>query len=193
MFIPNSLLLCVNQSVLLECQVTLNTIIGSDLSVLNISWFHNETYIPTNNITRNDKEFLYISTLELLSVNDTNSGVYTCEANVIESESTIANYTFVYVQGQYFNKIIQLNFFLIIAKPALNIFTEQLLLYPGGDAIINCSSSAGSYTIVGPNLFSSNQPVTITSFSYENEGDYNCSSSNMCGENFDVLTMQMLG
>ena len=100
MFIPNPLLLCVNQSILLECQVTLNTIIGSDLSVLNISWLHNGTYIPTNNITRNNEEFLYISTLQLLSVNDTNSGVYTCEANVIESESTIVNYTFVYVQGQ---------------------------------------------------------------------------------------------
>lgn len=69
--------------------------------------------------------------------------------------------------------------------------TESLLLYPGDDTVIKCSSSAGSYTITGPNLISSNQPVTINSFSYENEGDYNCSSSNMCGENFEFLTIQM--
>lgn len=98
-FIPNPSPLCVNESVLLECAVTLNTVIGFDLSVLNISWFHNGTYIPTNNITRNDEVYLYISTLQLPSVNDTNSGKYTCEANVIESERSIVNYTFVYVQG----------------------------------------------------------------------------------------------
>ena len=93
-------LLCVNESALLECHVTLNTIIGSDLSVLNISWFHNGTYIPTNNITRNDEEFLYISKLNLPSVNDTNNGEYTCEANVIEDTDTEENTTSISVYGE---------------------------------------------------------------------------------------------
>uniref|UniRef100_A0A1X7V2V0 Protein-tyrosine-phosphatase n=1 Tax=Amphimedon queenslandica TaxID=400682 RepID=A0A1X7V2V0_AMPQE len=174
-FIRNPLL-CVNELALLECVVTLNTVIGSHLSVLNITWFYNGTYIPTNNITRNDEEYLYISTLQLLSVNDANSGEYACAANVIESERIIVGYTTANVR----------------AKPVVHIMTESLFLYPGDDAVINCSSSVGSYTIIGPNLISSNQPVTINSFSYENESDYNCSSSNVCGENFELLTIQML-
>ena len=67
-------LLCINKPAILECHVILNTAIGSNLSVLNISWYHNGTYLSTNNVTRDDDQYLYISTLYLISVSDTNSG-----------------------------------------------------------------------------------------------------------------------
>ena len=92
-------LLCINNPAILECHVTLNTAIGSDLSVLNISWYHNGTYLSTNNVTRDDDQYLYISRLYLISVNDTNSGEYTCEANIVEDEKLVIKST--NVQGQY--------------------------------------------------------------------------------------------
>ena len=91
-------LLCTNKPAILECHVTLNTAIGSDLSVLNISWYHNGTYLLTNNVTRDDERYLYISTLYLISVNDTSGGEYTCEANVIEHEINLTN---VNLQGEH--------------------------------------------------------------------------------------------
>ena len=94
-------LLCINNPAILECHVTLNTVIGSDLSVLNITWYHNGTYLSTNNVIRDDEQYLYISTLNLVSVNDTNGGKYTCKANIIEDDRTALNSTNFHVKGQY--------------------------------------------------------------------------------------------
>ena len=95
-FIPNSTL-CINKPAILECHVTLNTVIGSDLSALNISWYHNGTYLSTNNVTRDDEQYLYISTLNL---NDTNSGEYTCKANIVDNDCIMSSNK-VSAQGQH--------------------------------------------------------------------------------------------
>ena len=92
--------MCINESAILECHVTLNTAIGSDLSVLNISWYHNGTYLSNNSVSRND-QYLYISTLDLLSVSDTNSGGYTCNASIIENKTLVMDLINVTVQGQH--------------------------------------------------------------------------------------------
>ena len=94
--------MCINKPAILECHVILNTAIGSDLSVLNISWYHNGTYLSNNSVARNDEQYLYISTLNLISVSVTNSGEYTCKANIVEDEYKM-NSTNINVQGQYFN------------------------------------------------------------------------------------------
>ena len=96
-------MLCINKPAILECHVTLNTAIGSDLSVLNISWYHNGTYLTTNNVTRDDEQYLYISTLHLTSVNGANSGEYICGANIVEDEESVMNLININVQGQHFN------------------------------------------------------------------------------------------
>ena len=96
-------LLCIDESATLECHVILNTAIGSDLSVLNISWYHNGTYLSTNSIFKDDDQYLYISTLYLISVNDTSSGEYVCEASIIEDEELVMNLANVSVQGKHFN------------------------------------------------------------------------------------------
>ena len=91
--------MCINKPAILECHVTLNTAIGSDLSVLNISWYHNGTYLTTNNVTRDDERYLYISTLHLTSVNGANSGEYICGANIVEDEELVMNLININVQG----------------------------------------------------------------------------------------------
>ena len=95
--------MCIDESATLECHVILNTAIGSDLSVLNISWYHNGTYLSASNIIRDDDQYLYISTLYLISVNDTSSGEYVCEASIIEDEELVMNLADVNVQGKHFN------------------------------------------------------------------------------------------
>ena len=91
--------MCINKPAILECHVTLNTAIGSDLSVLNISWYHNRTYLTTNNVTKDDEQYLYISTLHLTSVNGANSGEYICGANIVEDEELVMNLININVQG----------------------------------------------------------------------------------------------
>ena len=94
-------LLCIDESATLECHVILNTPIGSDLSVLNISWYHNGTYLSASNIAKDDGQYLYTSTLYLISVNDTSGGEYTCKASIIENKTLVMDLINATVQGQH--------------------------------------------------------------------------------------------
>ena len=177
----------------MECHVILNTPIGSDLSVLNISWYHNGTYLSASNITKDDDQYLYISTLYLISVNDTSSGEYACEASIIEDEELMMNLTNVSVQGQHLiTSIVIIMFSLLdIPRAMISAFSERFL-YPGVDISIICESLNDSYIIDGPAGFSINQSILINSFNFSVEGEYNCTSSNECGEDFDTLTLEMM-
>ena len=185
--------MCIDESATLECHVILNTAIGSDFSVLNISWYHNGTYLSASNIITDDDQYLYISTLYLISVNDTSSGEYVCEASIIENEELVMNFTNVSVQGKHFNYTSRVIVFFLLAIPKIMIsaFYEHFL-YPGVDVSINCESLNDSYNISGPAGFSINQPILINSFNFSVEGEYNCTSSNECGEDFDTLTLEMI-
>ena len=44
---------CVNSSIVIECTITLNTAIGSDLSVINYYWYHNDSLIEGSSIINN--------------------------------------------------------------------------------------------------------------------------------------------
>ena len=178
--------LCINESAILECHVTLNTAIGSDLSVLNISWYHNGTYLSNNSVSRND-QYLYISTLDLVSVSDTNSGGYTCNASIIENKTSVMDLINVTVQGQHSIAIIFSVFLIAIPRPMINAFPEDFL-YPGVNVSITCESFDNSYNIRGPAGFSINQPIMINSLNFSAEGQYNCIGSNGCG-NFVTLEM----
>ena len=185
--------MCINKPAILECHVILNTAIGSDLSVLNISWYHNGTYLSTNNVTRDDDQYLYISTLYLISVSDTNSGEYICEANIVEDKKLVMNSTNVNVQGQYYNCQLQQLYFLLAIPRAMISVIPEYFLYPGVDVLLKCESFNNSYNISGPAGFNINQPIMINSLNFFVKGDYNCTSSNECGEDFDTLTLEMMG
>ena len=178
--------LCINEAAILECHVTLNASISSDLSVLNISWYHNGTYLSTNNATRDDDQYLYISTLDLISVKGTSSGNYTCQANIIEDKKTKPNFMTVSVKGQHIYVLMWLNCVPLLAIPRAS--SEQIL-YPGVALNISCESLNNSYNISGPAGFSINHPITINSLNFSVEGDYKCTSSNKC---VSTLTLEMM-
>ena len=72
-----------------------------------------ELILSTNNVTRADDQYLYISTLYLISASDTNSGEYICEAHIVEDKKLVMNSTNVNVQGQYSNCQLQQLYFLL--------------------------------------------------------------------------------
>ena len=82
-------------------------------------------------------------------------------------------------------------FLLAILRPIVRAFPEQFL-YPGADVSITCESFNSSYNISGPAGFSINQLIMINSLNFSVEGQYNCTSSNECGEDFDTLTLEMI-
>ena len=79
---------------------------------------------------------------------------------------------------------------LAIPRPIIS-FSEQVL-YPGVNVSITCKSFDNSYSISGPAGFSINQPIMINSLNFSIEGQYNCTSSNECGKDFDTLTLEMM-
>ena len=80
-------------------------------------------------------------------------------------------------------------FLLAIPRPIISL-SEQVL-YPGDNVSINCESFNNSYNISGRAEFSINQPIIINSLNFSVEGQYNCTSSNECGD-FDTLTLEMM-
>ena len=95
----------IGSSVVIVCNITLNTAIGPDLSVLNYTWHHNNIDI-TNNIT-NQRLLLFLSingmsfttTLKITSVQLSNAGVYQCSAGIVGGNTITSNTTQLCVKG----------------------------------------------------------------------------------------------
>ena len=95
----------VERSVTIVCIITLNTAIGSDLSVLNYTWYHNN--ININNNTMNQRLILplsgdgkaFNSTLQITSVKPSNAGVYQCSAGIVGGNNITSSTTLLCVQG----------------------------------------------------------------------------------------------
>ena len=95
----------VESSAVIVCNITLNTTIGLNLSVLNYYWYHNNMDI-TNNITNKRSIRLlsmdrkaFTSTLEITSVEPSNAGVYQCSAGIVGSNTNTSNTTLLCVKG----------------------------------------------------------------------------------------------
>ena len=96
----------IGSSVVIVCNITLNTAIGTDLSVLNYYWYHNNIDI-TNNIT-NQRLLLFISidgmsftsTLKITSVQSSNAGIYQCSTGIVDSDGLVTNSTDLCVIGK---------------------------------------------------------------------------------------------
>ena len=95
----------IGSSAVIVCNITLNTAIGPDLSVLNYYWYHNNTDI-TNDIT-NPRLILLISidgmsfttTLKITSVQPSNAGIYQCSAGIVGGNTITSNTTQLCVKG----------------------------------------------------------------------------------------------
>ena len=70
--------------------------------------------------------------------------------------------------------------------------TNTVCIYPGNSITINCTSSEILYNISGPGGIHQDYSLMITSFSNNREGNYTCSSSNICGGIISTISLSMI-
>ena len=91
----------IESSVVIVCNITLNTAIGPDLSVLNYTWYHNNIDITDRSeILEQNKETNTVTIiLNITSVQPSNAGVYQCSAGIVGSNTITSNTTQLCVKG----------------------------------------------------------------------------------------------
>ena len=74
----------IGSSAVIICNITLNTAIGPDLSVLTYYWYHNNTDITNRSeIFEQNKETNAVTTiLNIRSVQTLSAGIYNCSAEI---------------------------------------------------------------------------------------------------------------
>ena len=92
-------------STVIVCNITLNTAIGPDLSVLNYYWYHNNIDI-TNNINNQRLLLLpsidgmsFTTTLKITAFQLSNAGVYQCNAGIVGGNTITSNITSLCLKG----------------------------------------------------------------------------------------------
>ena len=75
----------IGSSAVIICNITLNTAIGPDLSVLNYYWYHNNIDITNRSeILEHNKETNLVTTiLNITSVQSFTAGIYECKAGIV--------------------------------------------------------------------------------------------------------------
>ena len=91
----------IGSSVVFLCNITLNTAIGTDLSVLNYYWYHNNIGITNQRLIllHSIYEKAFTSTLQITSVKPSNAGVYQCSAGIVGGNTISSNTTHLCVKG----------------------------------------------------------------------------------------------
>ena len=92
----------IGSSVVIICNITLNTAIGPDLSVLNYYWYHSNTDITNRSeILEQNKEINVLTTkLNISTVQTSNAGVYNCKASIVDSDIETSSSDFC-VEGKH--------------------------------------------------------------------------------------------
>ena len=83
-----SLTAAIGSSAEIVCNITLNTAIGPDLSILNYTWYHNNIVITNKiEILEQNKEINTVTTiLNVTSIQPSNAGIYNCTAGIIDGD-----------------------------------------------------------------------------------------------------------
>ena len=94
---------CVNSSTVIVCNITLNTAISPDLSVLNYTWYYNNTDITeqSNLLEQKEQDNKMMTILNISSVQLSDIGTYKCSANIIGSNVTKNDSTLFDVKGMH--------------------------------------------------------------------------------------------
>ena len=97
-----SLIATIASSTVIVCNITLNTAIGPDLSVLNYNWYHNNTNITKRNelLEQNEETNVVTTRLNITSVQPSNAGIYHCRASIIDGDGIMTNKTVLCVEGK---------------------------------------------------------------------------------------------
>ena len=92
----------IGSSTVIVCNITLNTAIGPDLSVLNYYWYHNNIDITNRSeILEQNKEINVVTTrLNITSVQPSNTGIYHCKASIVDGDGIVTNNTVLCVEGK---------------------------------------------------------------------------------------------
>ena len=85
-------------SVVIVCNITLNTAIGPDLSVLNYTWYQNKKLMNQGILFYRIDEMAFTTELEI-TVKASNAGVYRCNAGIVGGNTITSNTTSLCAQG----------------------------------------------------------------------------------------------
>ena len=88
---------CVNSLTVIICNIIVNTAIGPDLSVLNYSWYYNNSKIQDEKLSKDG--IFFTTNLTLGSIQHKDSGVYKCKANIVGSNEIKTNLTDIKIIG----------------------------------------------------------------------------------------------
>ena len=93
--------LVVRSEAKITCNITFNTAIGPDLSVLNYTWYHNNIDITNKSelFEQNKETNATITILNIISVQPSNAGVYNCSAGIIDGD-VMTNSTHLCLKGE---------------------------------------------------------------------------------------------
>ena len=94
-----TLTVTIGSSTVIVCNITLNTAIGPDLSVLNYTWYFDNTMTNLGVLLHDIDRQTFNTTLEITSVEPSNAGVYQCSAGIVDGNTITSNTTTLCVQG----------------------------------------------------------------------------------------------
>ena len=108
--VPFSIVSDVNSSVLINCIITLNTVIGPDTSFITHYWYNNDNTDITSRSTPlmiSGEGTSLITTLNISSVQPSDAGLYECRASIDKNNTQMKNTTRLYAKG-LINKVLLL-------------------------------------------------------------------------------------
>ena len=98
---PYSLIKDINSSVLLNCTITLNTVIGPNTSFITHYWYRDNTNITSGStpLMISGEGTSLITTLNISSVTPSDVGLYECRASIDKNITQIRNTTHLCAKG----------------------------------------------------------------------------------------------
>ena len=86
----------IGSSTVIVCNITLNTAIGPDLSVLNYYWYHNNVSVTKRSkiLEKNEETNTVTTILNITSVQPSIAGIYECRASIVDSVITTSRTDF---------------------------------------------------------------------------------------------------
>ena len=100
---PYALIKDINSSVLLNCTITLNTVIGPNTSFITYYWYRDNTNITSGStpLMISGEGTSLVTTLNISSVAPFNAGVYMCKASIDDANFSLSNTLQFCAQGEY--------------------------------------------------------------------------------------------
>ena len=91
----------IGSSTVIVCNITFNTAIGPDLSVLNYYWYYNNIDITNRSeILEDNKGANTVTTImNITSAQPSNAGVYECRAGIVDNV-IVTNKTELCIEGE---------------------------------------------------------------------------------------------